>query len=258
MKKRKINKNKLKYILPIVLILLGVLITIKIFSPYYKIEDRVSEMKKFKGANNEKAIGWVRVQGTNIDFPIVYYNTSDVSDPTYDLGWNYSNDETLQTKTTIFSHNILNVSSKPLIGEKTHKRFEQLMAYLYTDFSKENKYIQYTTGDKNYLFKIYGVSFQKEANLDYKNINPSKSQMKKYIKYTKENSYFDFNIDVNENDKLITLVTCTRFFGPTTEYSFVIDGRMVRENELTNNYKIKEKKNYKEIKKIMEGDAENV
>ena len=256
MKKIK-NKKKIWRLGLILIIFMLVFILVKALTPYYKVEDRVDKLKKFKGVNDENAISWVRVQGTNIDFPIVYYEDTDVSDPTYELGWSFSNDKTLRKKTTIFSHNVLNVSSNPLIGNKNHKRFEQLMAYVYLDFVKENKYIQYTTKDKNYLFKIYGVSFQKEANLDYKNTNPSKKKMKEYIKYTKKNSYFDFSVDVDENDKLLTLVTCTRFFGQTTEYSFVVDARLVRKNELTTNYGVKEKSNYKKIKKIMKGDASN-
>ncbi len=256
MKKLKSKKYMLSRLLIIIviLIIIGFLIW-KLLFPFYKVEDRTKKMKQFKGVNGETAIGWLKVQGTNIDFPIVNYDTSDVSDPTYELGWSYSDKKTLQKKTTLFSHNILNVSSNPLIGNKNHKRFEQLMAYIYSDFVKDNKYIQYTVNGKNYLFKIYGISFQKEEDLDYDNINPSKKELKQYIKYTKKNSYFDFNIDVDENDKLITLVTCTRFFGPTTEYSFVVDARLVRKNELISNYKIKENKNYNKIKKIMEGDV---
>lgn len=260
MSKIKLKKHFLlwRLALTLMILLLALLLIYKIFNPYYKIEDRTKEVKEFTGVNGEKAVGWIRVQGTNIDFPIVYYNESDVSDPTYELGWSFSNKTKLQKKTTVFSHNILNVSSSPLIGDKNHKRFEQLLAYVYTDFVKENKYIQYTTYDgKNYLFKIYGISFQKEKDLDYENINPSKKEIKKYIKKTKENSYFNFNTDVDENDKLITLVTCTRFFGQTTEYSFVVDARLVRNKELIKNYKVTEKENYEEIKEIMKGDVDN-
>lgn len=255
-------KLKQQFLWRLVLITIGLLSLIflvyKVFKPYYKVEDRTSNIKKFTGANGEKALGWIRVQGTNIDFPIVYYDESDTSDPTYELGWSFSNKTNLQKKTTVFSHNILNVSSNPLIGDENHKRFEQLMAYIYTDFVKENKYIQYTTRNgKNYLFKIYGVSFQKEKNLDYENINPSKKELKEYIQSRKKASYFNFNTDVDENDKLISLVTCTRFFGQTTEYSFVVDARLVRKNEMIKNYKVTERKTYERIKKIMKGDVDN-
>ena len=205
MKEIKIDKQNCWRLLLVVLLLIlsSVVIIIK---PYYKVEDRTDKVKNYKGVSGEKALGWLRVQGTNIDFPIVYYYDTDVTDPTNDLGWSFSNKKTLQEKTTIFSHNILNVSSKPLIADKNHKRFEQLLSFIYTDFLKKNKYIEYTTNGKNYLFKIYGVSF----------------------------------------------------FGDNTDYSFVVDARMVRKNELISNYSLKEQKNYDKIKEIMKGDADNV
>lgn len=256
MKEIRVDKQNRWRLLLVTLLLLGSVIMI--IKPYYKVEDRTNKITAYKGVNGEKALGWLRVQGTNIDFPIVYYYDTDVTDPTNDLGWSFSNKKTLQEKTTIFSHNVLNVSSKPLIADKNHKRFEQLLSFIYTDFLKKNKYIEYTTNGKNYLFKIYGVSFQKESDLMYKKTKLSKDMKQKYIEKTKNNSYFDLDVSVNTDDKLLTLVTCTRFFGETTDYSFVVDARMVRKNELISNYSVKEKKNYDKIKEIMKGDADNV
>ena len=255
---KKINKKKFISIILLLVIIIGfIILLIHYFTPYYKIEDRVKKKDDFKGINNEDAIGWLRIQGTNIDFPIVYYDSTDVSDPTYELGWSYSNDKKQTKKITIFSHNVLNVSSNPLITNENHKRFEQLLSFIYPSFVKENKYIQYTVGNKNYLYKIYGISFQYEKKLDYKNTNPTKKEASKYIKKTKEQSYFNFNTDVKDTDKLLTLVTCTRFFGETTDYSFVVDARMVRKNEKIKNYGITEKKSYNRIKKIMKGDDDD-
>lgn len=242
----------------ITLIILFLLILLFLFlKPYYKAENRSKKLENFKGIEDEKPLGWLRVQGTNIDFPIVYYDDVDVSNPKYEMGWSLSDDRKLARKTTIFSHNMLNVSSTPLINAKNHKRFEPLMAFIYTDFVKKNKYIQYTIGKKDYLYKIYGVSFQKEAELNYENSNLNKTELKEYINKTIDSSYFKFDVDVKDTDHLITLVTCTRFFGETTEYSFVVDARMVRENELIKNYKVTEKQNYEKIKKTLEGDVDD-
>lgn len=251
---------KLKYLKMIICIFLIVLaiFTISIlFKSYYRVEDRTKKINDFKEKNDINPLGWLRVQGTNIDFPIVYYDDLDVTDPKYELGWNYLEDRKLTKKVTIFSHNVLNVSSTPLIADKNHKRFEQLLSFIYTDFVKKNKYIQYTVGEKNYLYKIYGISFQEEENIEYRNSNINKKNEKKYINKVIDDSYFKFDVDVEETDNLITLVTCTRFFGNTTKYSFVVDARMVRKNEKIKNYKVTEKKNYKKIKKTLEGDVED-
>ena len=87
----------------------------------HKIKDRTTDIKEFKGTSKENAISWIRVQGTNIDLPVVYYYDSDVSDATYDIAWSFVNDKKIADKTTIFSHNILNVSKKPQVTNKNHK-----------------------------------------------------------------------------------------------------------------------------------------
>lgn len=257
----KTKNGKLKIIIYFVIILIilvfGYLGYI-FFKPYYQIEDRVNSIENFKGNSSEKPLGWLRVQGTNIDFPIFYYyDLNDVSDATYELGWTYLDDKSLTQKITIFSHNVLNVSSKPLITASEHKRFEQLLSFVYTDFVKENKYIEYTIDGNNYLYKIYGISFQKEENLNYRNANLDKNELNDYIDNTKKNSYFDFDVDVNENDNLITLITCTRFFGDTTKYSFVVDARMVRDGERIRNYELEETNKYQNIKKTLKGDVDD-
>lgn len=244
------KKNIITIIITTILIVGIICILLK---PYYNVKDRKQAISNFKSSNvSSTPLGWLRVQGTNIDFPIFYYdNVNDIGDPSFDLGWNFENNKKLVNRTVILSHNMKNVSSQPLIGDKNQGRFEQLMAYIYYDFVKENKYIQYTINNKNHIFKIYGVSFQKEENLDLGNIN--KKEIMEYVNDTKKESYFKFDVDVNENDKLITLITCTRFFGDN-KYSFVVDAREVRKIEMKKNYKVQEKNNYKRIKSILKGD----
>lgn len=246
---RKLHKKSIKWKIVIITIIL-VVIAIIIFKPYYKKCDRLEKISKYNSSNvHSKPLGWLRVQGTNIDFPIFYYNDiEDVSDPSYELGWSFENHRKLTNRIVLLSHNMKNVSSKPLIASKDHARFEQLMSYIYYDFVKKNKYIEYSINGKNELFKIYAVYFMKEDYLEVQDIN--KAQLELYIKQSKKNSYFKFDVDVNKNDQLLTLSTCTRFFG-NSDYSFVVDARKVRNMEAIRNYQVTEKENYQKIKKIL-------
>lgn len=240
------------------LALLTSILIVRFCRPAYQIKDRTEKLKKFKSVEKQKAMAWIRVSGTNIDLPVMYYDVvEDISDPTYDIAWSYTNDKTLPNKSTVFSHNVLNVSSKPLIGDKNHRRFEQLMSYVYYDFAKDNQYIQYTINHKNYLFKIYGVSFVQTDEIESESSNRTKKELKKYIYTVKKNSYFQYDTDVDPKDKLLSLVTCTRFFGSDTSYSFVVDARLLRKKERVRKSKVVEKDNYKKIKKIMEGEKED-
>ena len=149
------KKSMIKKIVIIILILILLIIAYNL--KYYKIKNRVPDIKKnnYK-INNIKPLGWIRVQGTNIDYPVVYYyDLDDPSDPTYDFAWNFQKEKKMVNHTSLLSHNILNSSSHPLIAKKGQRRFEQLLSFIYYDFVKKNKYIQYTVDGKNYLYKIY-------------------------------------------------------------------------------------------------------
>ena len=248
------NKKRNILIFIIVLSLFAICLYLLMSYKYYKVIDRKNQLEKFRSADNQKAMGWIRVQGTNIDMPIVDYYANDVEDPTNNIGWSFNYYKSQEEKMIIYSHNMKNVSSHPLINDPSQQRFEPLMGFIYKSFIDKNKYIQYTINNKNYLYKIYGVSFQKKDEFDNYEGNVSKKYKDDYIKKVKEKSYFSMKVDVNGNDKLITLVTCTRFFGYDNNYSFVVDAREVRKNEKIKNYAVYEKSNYKKIKKILKGD----
>lgn len=222
--------------------------------PYYKIEGRVSYVKEKISETAGNVLGWIRVQGTNIDYPIVDVTTKNKSNEGYDYAWMNDPVNYLTDHIEVLGHNIQNVSSYPLIANPNHIRFEQLLGFVYIDFAKANQYIQLTIGDKDYLYRIYSVAFvraeDKESTLEA-------DQMESYINQAKKDSYFDFNVDVSKDDKLLTLITCTRFFGPTTEYEFKVEGRLVRKFEKVVKNEVKEKDEYQEIKQILKEGEEN-
>ena len=173
-----------------------------------------------------------------------------------DFVWTETDFEKLNNIIYIKGHNILNLSKNPLIADKYHSRFEQLMSFTYLDFVKENKYIQYTFKGKEYLYKIFAISYPKTSDLDlYNKSKYSKTKLKKYIDESLKNSIFKFDVDVNNNDKILSLVTCTRMFG--NNYSFKVDARMVRELEPIKNYDVKKTKEYDKVDEQMKGGSSN-
>ena len=260
-RKKNKHKNKKKYtnkkicaiICSVFLLIILVFLLYKVVTPFYKIEPRIDDIKKKDKKIDKDVTGWVRVQGTKIDYPIIYSAAKDV-EGSYGYSWSIQKDSNLTSRKVLFGHNILNLSSTPRTTNKFFSGFEETLSFLYPDFIKDNKYIQYTVDGEDYLYKIFAVSFVKNAKGNIYTTYMSKSDLKQYIKKAKEDSYFDFDVDVNDNDGIITLATCTRFFGPRAGYSFRIDGRRVRNGELITNYGFKEKKNYNKIKKILKGD----
>ncbi len=259
--KRKTPKIKKIIIVGIFLVLSSLVIwkVVKYFQPVYKIETRLKKVEKAKQKNKEPIIGWIRVEGTNIDYPIVDAsdtNKIDVSRILYDFAWTNKDSEKLGNREFLFGHNIINVSKHPMLNNDSLSRFEQLVSFMYYDFAKENQYIQYTYHGKEYLYKIFAVGFIEDDDVDYYNKNYTKKELKKYIETAKKDSFYNYDIEVDENDDILSLITCTRFYGTEKHIDFKVEARRVRENERVSRYNLAESKKYDKIKEEMEKEEE--
>ena len=262
---KKKNKNILlikSFIVILVLLLIGMLgygfyrLTCK---PYFSVNSRVDKLKEVQKKNPKYDIlGWLIVQGTNIDFPIVY-NDGDFPITSVFDEYAWMNNSELKGKNilSIFGHNIMNLSSKPEIASSEHTRFEQLPSFMYSDFAKNNKYIQFTTGDEDRIYKIFSVALVERDSLEPFNIKYNNRELNDYVKKAREDSFYDYDIDVNDSDEIISLTTCTRFNGQTNKYSLSITGRRLRESEKIKDYDMSEKDNYNKIKKKLRGVEKN-
>ena len=83
------------------------------------------------------------------------------------------------------------------------------------------------------------------------------TELKDYLKKSLDDSYFKYDIDVDENDKIISLITCTRFFGGLKSTRFKIDGKLLEKDEKAKLSKVSTKSNYQEIEEILKGGKSN-
>lgn len=200
--------------------------------------DRVNELNSFD-SGDYIPIGWLQVQGTNIDFPILDSNSSQNEKTIeYSYGWRSPNYNNGENREVLIGHNIINVSSTPMLSNENLENFEALMSFSYYSFAKDNLYIQYTKDNKNELYLIYAVGFY-DYYYDGAETIKEENKIKEYIKNVKEKSIYDYDIEVNSNDSLLTIKTCTRYFGSNEKQQFVIDARKVRDDEEIIKYNVK-------------------
>lgn len=256
-RKEKISK-KLKNVSIIILCLLTILIIsliavliIKIIKPktFYKIEDRQKQIQENRKDDNEDSFtkGWVRVQGTNIDYPLYSFNKDAENIPVdKSLVWDLNYDKEFHSVMHVYGHNIKNLGPNPRRHDETFDRLEELMSFVYYDFAQNNKYFQITIDDKDYLYKIFAINFINPNLLyGYSRTSFTKEPDKKiYINELKNNSIYDYDIDVNVKDDIASIVTCSRFFHKKS-LNFVVSGRLVRENEKIENYNVYKNEIYK-------------
>lgn len=270
-KKKEIRKIKHKAFFIIclmfaVVIGLIIILTIKIMNNgnrTYKIESRIETIKKVKPIENSsfKTIGWLKVEGTNIDLPIVYSDNDTEEFPVQleSFGWAKKEFDKDSTYFDITGHNIFNLSSTPKIKSDMFNRFEELMAFVYYDFAKDNEYIQLTIDDRDYVYKIFSVGFIDKSTASFFPIKSdvNKDDIKDLIEIFESKSLYKYDINVNANDRIISLSTCTRFYGANSDTEFYVVGRLIRDDEKINHYKVTKNKKYENVLKKLKGDENN-
>ena len=275
MKKRKKKLSELQksvsktlIVEAILFILIIIIVGIKVatyVNPYYSISHRLKNIESSKKEDTEyyDTVAWLRVQGTSIDYPIIIQKETGYEYPVEkeDYAWITGDDGKFHNKINIMGHNIFNLSSNPKKASDDFHRFEPLMAFVYYDFANKNKYIQLSIDGKEYLYKIFSVSFMYEndiVTLPYG--DNSKEQLDEQIELFKRLSIYDYDVDVNNTDDLISLFTCTRFNGYQNK-DIQISGRRIRKNEKVSDYDVRPNKNYdivdETIKKGVDNNEEN-
>lgn len=158
---------------------------------------------------NKYVKGWLQVKGTKINYPFVqytdnkYYLTHSFENKKSEAGWifmdyrNNSND--LNDNTIIYGHNRLNKSMFGSLKDTLKKNWLN---------NKENHIIKLSTENENTLWQVFSI-YKINTTSDYLKIEfKSDKQKNSFIKMITNRSYYNFKINVNSNDKILTLSTC--------------------------------------------------
>ena len=249
--------------LMILIITLTTVLFLKLFGfgIYYKTESRQKNIEQSKQNDTKEyeTIGWIRVQGTNIDYPLYGVIKEGYDYPVTDSYlWSMNLDSSYHNVLITYGHNIMNLGPQPKLHNKAFTRMEQLMSFVYYDFAEDNEYIQLSMNGRDYLYKIFAANFMYVADLnEYPEGEFENEDKKNYVNRLLKESIYDYDIEVKDDDDILSVVTCTRFFEDGKNYDFLISGRLVRPGEKIKKYKVKRNKNYTKIEEKLKGDDQN-
>ena len=159
---------------------------------------------------NKDTIGWLIVNNTNINYPVVqttnndYYLSHSFNRSKNYAGWVYADfrnnfKEELSKNTVIYAH-----------GRKDGVMFGSLMNTLKKNWytKNENQIIQFSTLKYNTMWQIFSI-YKIEAESYYITTDFStETSFEEFINTMKSRSIYDFGTDVGANDKILTLSTC--------------------------------------------------
>ena len=147
----------------------------------------------------------------------------------------------ISNNTVLYGHNWTNVSANPRIASPADSMFAQLTGYHHLSVAQDNPYIYYSTANDDMTFKIFACFY---TELDFNYISSAGGQA--IIDEAIRRSRHKFNVDVNSSDKILTLSTCTRAYGQTSNQRFVVMARLLRPGESVTPYSITANYNHKQ------------
>lgn len=152
---------------------------------------------------NEDIVGWLYLEDSPINYPVVQSNDNDyylrrLVNGEYNIAgslfMDYRNDSNLEDNNTIiYGHNM-----------KNNTMFGSLQEYKSQDYYDNHKVMYYFTPEKNYIIELFtGYTISVESDIyDLSVIDSSK------LEELISKSDFESNDKVTEEDKIITLSTC--------------------------------------------------
>ena len=159
---------------------------------------------------NPDVVGWVKVNETNIDYAVTksidneYYLTHNLYKEKDPNGWiymDYTNNATkIDDNIILYGHNrFLNGVMFGTLNKVLYKNW-------YTN--EKNQTITFDTLYGSYKYKIFSI-YIIPTTTDYLTTNFENNEEKlNFIKLIKDRSIYDFNVNLDENTKILTLSTC--------------------------------------------------
>lgn len=162
---------------------------------------------------NPDTIGWIKVLGTDINYPVVQTNNNDFYlthsfDKSYNkAGWifadyinkNLKNNE-LDKNTIIYGHNRQNNS---MFGTLSNVFKEEWLS------NKENHYINFSTLNNNMVWEVFSTYIIEKEEYYIQSNFSSNEEYISFLNTIKNRSTYKYDVNISKEDKILTLSTCT-------------------------------------------------
>lgn len=158
---------------------------------------------------NNETKGWIKVNGTNINYPFVqtdnndYYLTHSYNKSYNQAGWvfmDYRNSTTnLDKNTILYAHGMNN---KTMFGS-----LRNILSSSWYD-NTDNHIIKLSTPTENTLWQVFSVYHIPTTNDYIQTEFTSDEEYQQFLDMLKGRSAVNFDTTVNTTDKILTLSTC--------------------------------------------------
>lgn len=218
--------------------------------------------QKIADANaiNSDVVGWIKIEGTNIDYPVLqdpngksndvnkinkYYEARDLYKKSSKNGVIFADDwntmgsrEELSRNTILYGHNWTNIEKNGAAVRMNDERdvmFAQLMMFSDLEFAKKTPTVSFVTETDDITWVIFAAFYTdvdtSKGGFYYIDDAPDDVEFMTIVNGALTRSEHNYDVDVRLSDKILTLSTCTRRLGNHENQRFVVMARMLRDNE---------------------------
>ena len=160
---------------------------------------------------NEDTVGWIRIDGTAVNYPVVQSKTS----PNFYIHHNFYKQESVYGCPFVQDNCDVNKPSDNVVIYGHHMNdgsmFAALSNYQSYDYYTQHRYIQFDTLHENHKYEVV-AAFDTKVGTGfryYSFINASsENDFNTFVSKCKSLSFYDTGANVNFGDKLLTLSTC--------------------------------------------------
>lgn len=193
-------------------------------------QERFAELVKI----NPDIKAWINISNTRIDYPVLQPPSDDRN---YYLTHNYKKEYSQYGSIFIDSICSAGTDSKNIILHGHHMKngemFANILKYSDVDFCKENPIINFDTLNETRKYKVISIFKtntlpEQGESFNYQVSSFGKGKFMEFVNDVKKRSLIYFPVDVDENDQLITLSTCSYEF---KDFRTVVVARKVRMEE---------------------------
>lgn len=172
------------------------------------IETMDLDLNNLKNINSD-TVAYLKVESTNINYPVVkssdneYYLNHSFNKNKNQEGWIFldyrNNINNLDNNTIIYGHNRLTGTMFGTLKNLLNKAYQE----------STNHYIYLTTENNNYVFEVFSTYITSNESYYLKTTFKDDNEYLEFLNTLKSRSTYNFNIELNSDDKIITLSTCS-------------------------------------------------
>lgn len=176
-----------------------------------EIEEKREGYERLK-TQNQDMIGWVRVEGSPIDYPVM----QTPEEPDYYLRRGFDHKYSVYGMVYMDAACDLDGDCNNYILYGHHMKngtmFASLEKYTSEDYYKEHPYLTFDTLEETGTYEIVGafklMADQVDADFAYKLAAQTEQDYDGLLRYIKENGFYDTGVTARWPEQLVTLATC--------------------------------------------------